>query len=179
MPGLKGAQLVQELRKRSKASIYAMSGSDLPEDLKAAVDGHLSKPFGPQAVQQLIEQHHPEAANAIGSDAPVVSAEVLAQLRGMMPEAAVREIYAAVVADLEKRSNAIRRAMGARDTDEIRRIGHSIKGGCGMAGAMQAAHLGSMLETRGDHLDNVHAILQELKTARLNLRRMLDTEFPA
>jgi CheY-like chemotaxis protein/HPt (histidine-containing phosphotransfer) domain-containing protein len=178
MPGLKGAQLVQELRKRSKASIYAMSGGDVPEDLKATVDGHLSKPFGPQALQQLIEQHHPEPVPALDSDAPVVSAEVLAQLRGMMPEAAVREIYAAVVADLGKRSTAIQKALNAGDTDEIRRIGHSIKGGCGMAGAMQAAHLGSLLETRGDHLDNVYAILQKLKTASRNLRRMLNIEFP-
>ncbi len=84
-----------------------------------------------------------------------------------------------MVADLDKRATAIQQAMAARDTDEIRRIGHSIKGGCGMAGAMQAAHLGSLLETRGDHLDNVYAILQELKTAVRNLRRMLDTEFPA
>ncbi|HEY1985356.1 MAG TPA: response regulator [Terracidiphilus sp.] len=179
MPGLKGIALVGELRKRCKASIYAMSGSDVPEELKAAVDGHLSKPFGPQALQQLIEQHHEPPRTPIDSDAPVVSAKVLSQLRGMMPESSVREIYAAVVSDLDKRASAIQRAMAAGDFDEIRRIGHSIKGGCGMAGAMQAAHLGSLLETRGDHLDNVYAILLELKSAGRNLRRMLDTEFPA
>jgi CheY-like chemotaxis protein len=179
MPGLKGAALVIELRKRTKASIYAMSGSDVSDDLKAAVDGHLSKPFGPQALQQLIEQHHSEPAPQIQSDAPVVSAVVLAQLRGMMSESAVREIYAAVVSDLEKRSAAIQRAAAANDTEEIRRIGHSIKGGCGMAGALQAAHLGSLLEATGDQLDNVYAILLGLKTAAGNLRRMLEAEFPA
>src|ERR1700686_2884575 len=42
MPGLKGTRLVEELRARSRASIYAMSGSDAPEDLKKAVDGFLS-----------------------------------------------------------------------------------------------------------------------------------------
>src|SRR5258708_4019720 len=63
MRGLEGALLVGELRARSNASIFAMSGSDVPDDLKKAVDGHLSKPFGPQALQQLMEQHRPVAAS--------------------------------------------------------------------------------------------------------------------
>jgi CheY-like chemotaxis protein/HPt (histidine-containing phosphotransfer) domain-containing protein len=178
MPGLKGVRLVEELRARTKASIYAMSGSDVAEDVRVVVDGHLSKPFGPQALQQLIEQHHPAPAIHL-EDAPVISAETLAQLRGMMPEAAVREIYAAVVEDLGKRATALHRAFAAGDAQEIRRIGHSIKGGCGMAGALQAAHLGAQLEAIGDQLDNVPGLLLELKAAGRNLRRMLEAEFPA
>ena len=81
MPGLKGVRLVEELRARTKASIYAMSGSDVAEDVRIAVDGHLSKPFGPQALQQLIEQHHPAPPAIELEDAPVISAETLAQLR--------------------------------------------------------------------------------------------------
>jgi CheY-like chemotaxis protein len=179
MPGLKGAPLVKELRARSNASIYAMSGSDVPDDLKKAVDGHLSKPFGAEALQQLMEQHHPVVAAEPDDDAPVINQETLAQLRGMMPDAAVREIYAAVVDDLDKRGKALQGAMAAGDTEEIQRIGHSIKGGCGMAGALQAARLGARLEARGDQLDNVPALLLELKAAGRNLRRMLEAEFPA
>ncbi len=179
MPGLAGAGLVKELRERTAAAIYAMSGSDISDDLKRAVDGHLSKPFGPQALQQLIEQHHFPSPLEPQDDAPVINSETLAQLRGMMPEAAVREIYAAVVDDLDKRYTALQRAMAAGNTQEIRRIGHSIKGGCGMAGALQASRLGARLETRGDKLDNVPALLLELKAAGRNLRRMLEAEFPA
>src|SRR5579863_6639456 len=62
MPGLKGVRLVEELRARTKASIYAMSGSDVAEDVRIVVDGQLSKPFGPQALQQLMEHHHPPPA---------------------------------------------------------------------------------------------------------------------
>ncbi|HEY1897153.1 MAG TPA: response regulator [Terracidiphilus sp.] len=178
MPGLKGVRLVKELRARSKASIYAISGSDVADDVRVVVDGHLSKPFGPHALQQLIEQHHPPPAVAL-EDAPVISTETLAQLRGMMPESAVREIYAAVVEDLGKRATALERATAAGDTQEIRRIGHSIKGGCSMAGALQAARLGAQLEATGDQLDNVPALLLELKAAGRNLRRMLEAEFPA
>ena len=179
MPGLKGVQLVGELRARSKASIYSMSGSDVPDDLKKAVDGHLSKPFGPQALHQLMEQHHPEAASEVMDDAPVIKAETLKQFREMMSPAAVREIYVAVVDDLDKRIAALLRAFTAGDSKEIRRIGHSIKGGCSMAGALQAARIGARLESGGDQLDNVAAQLAELKSAGLNLRRMLEAEFPA
>ena len=48
-----------------------------------------------------------------------------------------------------------------------------------MAGAMQAARVGARLETGGDQLDNVPALLAELKAAGRNLRRMLEAEFPA
>ena len=179
MPGLKGPQLVEALRARTEASIYAMSGSDVPDDLKKAVDGYLSKPFGPQALQQLIEQHHPAAPAETEEDAPIIKAETLGQMRGMMSEKAVREIYNAVVDDLERRTGALQHALVARDGDEIRRIGHAIKGGCAMAGALQASRVGARLEAKGDQLDNVPALLEELKAAGRNLRRMLEAEFPA
>lgn len=185
MPGLNGAGLVKELRARSRASIYAMSGSDVADDLKKAVDGHLTKPFGPQALEQLIDQHLPQPPAPAPSappetleDTPVVSPETLSQLRGMMPEPAVREIFAAMISDLDKRTAALHRAFTTGDTAEIRRIGHAIKGGCGMAGALQASRLGARLEAGGDQLDNVPALLAELKEAVRNLRSMLEAEFP-
>ena len=179
MPGLKGTRLVEELRARSKASIYAMSGSDVPDDIKRAVDGQLSKPFAPEALRQLLERQLPEQARAPEEGAPVVSPETLAQLRGMMPPAAVREIYVAVVKDLDKRFTALQRALAAGDAREIRRLGHAIKGGCGMAGALEAARIGAQLEAKGDQLDNVSSILVDLKVAGRNLRRMLEDEFPS
>ena len=58
----------------------------------------------------------------------------------------MRQIYAAVVADLDKRMQALEAAIASGDAAEVRRIGHAIKGGCGMAGALQAARLGALLE---------------------------------
>ncbi len=179
MPGVNGIRLIEKLRTRSKAGIYAMSGSDAPPEVKTAADGFLMKPFGPEALQRLLQRHAPERTPLPGSDQPVVSAETLAQLRGMMSEAAVREIYAAVVADLDRRAIALKSAIERGDRAEIRRIGHSIKGGCGMAGALQAARLGGLLESEGDHLDNSKAILRDLRASTRNLQRMLDAEFLA
>lgn len=179
MPGLSGTQLIEQLRARTKASLYAISGSDTSAEVKAASDGFLLKPFGPEALQRLLEKHATEFAPVLVSDALVVNPLILAQLREMMPEKAVHEIYTAVVADLDKRTAALRQAVAHGNVTEIRRIGHTIKGGSGMAGAEQAARLGALLEAGGDDLDNSKAILKELRAAVRNLQRMLDAEFPA
>jgi HPt (histidine-containing phosphotransfer) domain-containing protein len=97
----------------------------------------------------------------------------------MMPEATVREVYIAVVTDLKKRMTALDVAIAKKDVTEVRRIGHTIKGGCGMAGARQASRLGALLEAESDELNNSAAIRLELKLAQENLERMLEVEFPA
>jgi DNA-binding response OmpR family regulator len=203
MPGLSGTPLIEQLRARSHARVYAMSGSDAPDDVIAASDGFLLKPFAPDALDKLVEEHAAQAnpdnqpsSKGQGDVEPVVNLETLAQLRELMSETAVRQIYAAIVADLAKRLTALEVAIANRDAAEVRRIGHAIKGGCGMAGALQAARLGALLETtqfepvsdsgassspesEGNHLDNSTAVLLELRAAARNLERMLETEFPA
>jgi CheY-like chemotaxis protein/HPt (histidine-containing phosphotransfer) domain-containing protein len=199
MPGLSGSRLIAELRTRTRATVYAISGSNAPDDVIAASDGFLLKPFGADALNRLLEEHaaqaNPSSAPSIVADEPVVNPETLAQLRAIMPESAVREIYLAVVADLSKKVGALQIAFAQRDNAEIRRIGHAIKGGCAMAGAQQAARLGAILETsarsatpgkspsspaqNGNQLDNSSALLKDLRAASLNLQRMLEIEFPA
>ncbi|HZB89775.1 MAG TPA: response regulator [Terracidiphilus sp.] len=180
MPGLNGVLLVEALRARSHAGVYAISGSNPPEDLRNAVDGFLLKPFGPAALQTLLDEHNRKPAEKPQKeDDAVVSPKILSQFREMMPEATVREVYAAVVTDLNKRNAALEVAITRRDAGEVRRIGHTIKGGCGMAGARQAARLGALLEAESDELSNSETIRLELKSATENLERMLKVEFPA
>jgi len=163
LPGLNGVALVEALRSRSGAAVYAISGSNPPEELQAAVDGFLLKPFSPDTLQKLLDAHHRKPDEpAATDDLPVLSARILGEFRQMMNEAAVREIYAVVVGDLRGRIAALESAMARRDAAEVRRIGHTIKGGCGMAGALQAARLGARFETEGDYLcnsGNLHASL--------------------
>jgi CheY-like chemotaxis protein/HPt (histidine-containing phosphotransfer) domain-containing protein len=179
MQGLNGVQLIDELRARSDADIYAISGSGLPKELETVVDGFLLKPFGPEALQKLLDEHHLKPSpQELTSGEPVVSAKILSQFRQMMPEPTVREVYVAVVADLKKRNAALGAAIAEGNAVEVRRIGHTIKGGCGMAGARQAARLGALLEAESDELSNSAAIRVELKLAQENLERMLEVEFP-
>ncbi|HEY6491273.1 MAG: response regulator [Terracidiphilus sp.] len=179
MPGLNGVNLISELRAHSQASIYAISGSNPPDEVRAAVEGFLQKPFTPEALEHLLDAHKPKPERSdFSADEPVVSPKILSQFRQMMPEATVREVYVAVVSDLKKRNDALGAAIARRDVTEVRRIGHTIKGGCGMAGARQAARLGELLEAESDELNNSAAIQLELKVAQENLERMLKVEFP-
>jgi CheY-like chemotaxis protein len=185
MPGLSGVNLIAALRSHSKARIYVVSGSDAPIELADAADGFLLKPFSVEGLRKLIDGYQPEAIpSLLDPNEPVVSVEVLAQLRKVMPESAVRQIYSVVVADLDTRIDALAAAIAKGDKGEIRRIGHAIKGGCGMAGAIQAARLGALLEAvtvdwKDNQLDNSAILLADLRAAAQGLKRMLDAELPA
>lgn len=180
MTGVSGLELVKELRARSKALVFSISGSEPPEDLKASVDGFLLKPFGPEALQKLLDGHTRKPVEPhVAPDVPVISAEVLSQFRQMMPESSVREMYKAVLSDLEKRVSVLETAIAAGNAGEVRRIGHTIKGGCGMAGAMQVSRLGALLEAENDQLDNSEPLRLELKEAAGRLKGILDREFSA
>ncbi len=192
MPGLSGTGLIAKLRERCNASIYAISASPAPEKVAAAADGFLIKPFGAEQLRKLLEKREAQAKSSAApieeTSEQVVDREVLAQLREMMPEAAVHQIYAAIVADLAKRMAALKAAQAKGDAAEVRRIGHTIKGGCSMAGAQQAAKLGARIEAgemeadsaggRGNYLDNGQRMLRDLRIAAQNLERMLKAEFP-
>jgi CheY-like chemotaxis protein len=180
MPGLSGTRLIGELRMHTQARIYVVSGSYPPPEVTAAADGFLLKPFGAEALGKLLEDSKPDAATSLlDANDPVVSEEVLAQFRQLMPEPAVRKVYEAVVADLDRRIDALSNAMDKGDVAEVRRIGHAIKGGCGMAGALEAARLGALLESGDNQLGNRAALLNDLRTAAQRLKNMLDVEMPA
>jgi CheY-like chemotaxis protein len=185
MPGISGVELIKELRSTChRARIYVISGSGPAPEIVSASDGLLLKPFDNDALRKLLEGGQRTAPSYLDPSDPVVSSEVLSKLRQMMPEAAVREIYTATAADLTRRIEALSRAIARRDSDEIHRIGHAIKGGCGMAGAVQAARLGAKLEiapsaAEDNHLDNSKALLRDLRNAAQALQSMLDAELPA
>jgi CheY-like chemotaxis protein len=191
MPGLSGTALIEQLRAATEATVIVISASAPPAGVGSAADGVLMKPFKPEDLTALLERR--AAASKSGKSQavaePVVNEEILAQLREMMPEAAVRQIYEAIVADIERRVTAIQTAAARNDAAEVRRLGHAIKGGCGMAGAAQAARLGALiedgaLEVNGpggtiNHLDNSSPVLVDLRSAAENLKRMLKFEFPS
>ena len=60
MPGLSGTQLIGELRARSYARVYVVSGSNPPQELTASADGFLLKPFSADAFRKLLEGGRPE-----------------------------------------------------------------------------------------------------------------------
>jgi DNA-binding NarL/FixJ family response regulator len=119
MPGLSGTELIAELRTRTKARVFAISGSNPLDTVAAAADGFLLKPFDAEALEKALEGHPIPGAisrkSHLDPKDPVISLETLAQFRGMMPEAAVREIYAAVAADLARRIQTLEAAIARGD----------------------------------------------------------------
>jgi len=186
MPGLSGAALIAELRSNSRGRIITVSGSNPPAEVTAAADGFLLKPLDVEALRKLLDGRaaQPALPASLGPDAPVISPETLAQLRVLMPERGVREIYQAIVGDLAYRIETLEKAAARGDLDEVRRLGHAIKGGCAMAGALQAARLGALiegvsLEGAGNQSDNITPLLNDLRSAAAALKSMLDAELPA
>src|SRR6185437_1746904 len=184
LPGLSGLELIEELRTRCWGKLIVISGSDVPIEIKDAADGFLLKPFDSAALKSVLQNRTRREANEVHGGDPVISAETLGQLRSLMPETGIREIYVSVAADLRKRMAELEWAVGQGDGDEVRRIGHAIKGGCGMAGVLQAARVGATLEALpeeplGNQLGYIQRLLSELRNAARNLERMLGSELPA
>jgi len=186
MPGLSGLPLIEKLRASSPARLYVISASSTPQEVLAAADGFLLKPFPPDALTRLIEEQeallHPPAEPGLDPEETIVNPETLAQLREMMPDKAVRQIYEAIVADLGRRTSAIADAIAKGEWAETRRLGHAVKGGGAMAGALQVARLGELIESGALEISNVNqsdnssVILADLRAAAVNLQRMLDAE---
>src|ERR1039458_6905444 len=62
MPGLSGKKLIAELRGRTKARIFIISGSDAPPDVANAADGFLLKPFNAEGLSKLLDGNQPAAS---------------------------------------------------------------------------------------------------------------------
>jgi CheY-like chemotaxis protein len=188
MPGLSGVRLVEELRARSRARVLAISGSQAPDEVTAATDGFLLKPFGSEGLRKALSQNGPRPRPAPDSvdpsELPVLKAETLKSFRETMAEEKVREIYTSMTTDLRERIELLDAAFARQDAAEVQRLAHSIKGGCAMAGAAQVARLGAQLESvrfepGSDQVDNSAQLLEDLRAAILRLERILEAEFPA
>jgi CheY-like chemotaxis protein/HPt (histidine-containing phosphotransfer) domain-containing protein len=186
MPGLSGVRLMDALRARSRAKVFAISGSEAPDDVAAAADGFLLKPFGSDGLRTALNNYSPRRRPAPeitnDADAPVLKPETLASFRDSMAEDKVREIYTSMVADLHRRIASLDAAVASHDAAEVRRIGHSIKGGCAMAGAARISRLGALIELAkfdpgSDQVDNTAQLVNDLRSEVAELERMLKAEF--
>jgi CheY-like chemotaxis protein len=187
MPGLSGASLIDALRARSAARIFAISGSEPSEDMRGIADGFLLKPVDMDGLVALLQpgsEHQTEELLALAAQAEPASASevidpaVLGKLKAMMPPAAVREIYAAVAADLKTRLVTLQSAMSASDVLEVNRLAHSIKGGCSMVGLTGATAAAARLETSNTTVTHPEE-LSQLHATLVALNGILEDNFPA
>ena len=185
MPGLSGLELIAALRDKTYARIVAISGSDPGDAIREAADGFLLKPIQPEDLDALLAGDPPQSttSNAPGinvsasAELDAIDPLVLGKLKAMMPPAAVREIYAAVAADLGPRLDSLQSAMGAKDAPSVARIAHAVKGGCSMVGLTAATDAAARLES-SNLIEAWPKELSELRGALAALQSILGGEFP-
>ena len=185
MPGLSGLDLIAALRSKTQARIVAISGSDPGDAIRDATDGFLLKPIQPEDLDALLagDSAQSTTSNATGinvsasAELDAIDPVILGKLKAMMPPAAVREIYAAVAADLGPRLDSLEAAMDAKDAPSVARIAHAIKGGCSMVGLTAATDAAARLES-SNLIETWPEELRELRGALAALQSILSDEFP-
>jgi CheY-like chemotaxis protein/HPt (histidine-containing phosphotransfer) domain-containing protein len=179
MPGVAGNTLARLLRPAApQAVLVAMSGTAVPVEQTCDFDGFLLKPFSIEdlsaAVHKMaLARPAPPAADA------VLSESIYASLMQLMPREQMGQLYAMSLNDADARIGQMRMALAAGDDSAYRRAAHSIKGGCGMVGALELARLAARMEEDGlkgvDKSVPPRQELDEFLIASAKLRRILDS----
>lgn len=194
MPGMRGGDLAEALaaaradgRLPKSTVLLGMSGS-APEAGEAShFDGFLQKPFTVEEfaakVSQIREQGTrgearsgataagPEHGANEGATRSPIAERTLAQLRSKLEDAQLRELYNMTLDDVQERLRRMRIAAEAGDAVAVRREAHTIKGSCGMVGAVELQELAAATEG-GSVFDTV--ALANFDAACKRLRRMLE-----
>jgi len=185
MPGLCGDSLARLLRAACghATALVAMSGTVVPPFLTQSFDGFLLKPFSIEDLQALCAELANPSAETSGSSKqsgpdrfPVLNQAIYAAFAQHMSRDQVRQLYKMCLDDAESRIGTMRKAAASGDLDAWRRAAHSIKGGCGMVGAVELAAIAGRMETTDpesvDHVDP----LEQFLSASVRLRRILDAQ---
>ncbi len=176
MPGLQGDPLAIRLRAVCGAGVrlIAMSGSEVAEDARQSFNGFLMKPFSGEELRVAVEAGETHAAVIMApGDAAVLSDTTFASILHTMPKEQVRKLYAMCLDDVDRRIGLLQQASATRDADAFMRTAHSIKGGCGMVGALELAALATVMEQDG--MPAVHSVVpfEDFLRASARLRGML------
>ena len=180
MPGLTGDTLALKLRAACGPGtrLIAMSGTPVPESRRRQFDSFLLKPFSVDDVLRLLGRARgsepvESSQKSDDIDPGMVNEATFASLRQTMPKAQLRALYAMCLDDADARLRTMERASEARDAEKFRQAAHSIKGGCGMVGAVELARIASDFEHQG--MPAVHNMIpfQQFLAASARLRGML------
>ena len=178
MPGISGDSLARLLRVACGPAtrLLAMSGSIVPAGRTGAFDGFLLKPFRMRDVFATLDNAAaPEALAAPPADhSNVLNRKIFDVFAHSMPVEQLRKLYTLSLDDADARIELMRKALAADELDAYRRAAHSIKGSCGMVGAVELADLAAKMEEFGPHTVDKSGPLERFLAASFRLRRILD-----
>jgi CheY-like chemotaxis protein/HPt (histidine-containing phosphotransfer) domain-containing protein len=178
MPGISGDSFARLLRVAcgTGTTLLAMSGTVVPADRTREFDCFLLKPFTMEDVLAALNHAaaQPAPCAATTEYSGVLNRAIYDCFAQSMPAQQLRKLYAMSLDDADARIELMRKALAVDDPDAYRRAAHSIKGGCGMVGAVELAHLASKMEEFGPQaVDDTDPFTQFL-SASARLRRILD-----
>jgi CheY-like chemotaxis protein/HPt (histidine-containing phosphotransfer) domain-containing protein len=189
MPGMRGGELATILAAArvggtlpANTVILAMSGSSPHTDELQSFDGLLRKPFlvtdFTQAVAQVRRQSgvrisvesEPFLASNSTARVPPVDDNIFEQLKSRVGSDLLRQMYDMTLDDVRVRLKRIAEAAARDDEATIRQEAHTIKGSCGMMGALELQSLAAATEG-GSPVDT--SALANFDSACKRLQRML------
>ena len=160
MPGLCGPMLAKQMRERlnlmtdgASTTLLAMTATREV----ASVDGYaalLQKPLDVASLPRYLVARDgavPPVPSATVADAEgsTVDLKVWLRLRASMPAAALGELCAMAIADMNKRVDLMRAAAAASNDSSYRREAHTLKGSSGFLGAKGLSALAAEHERDG------------------------------
>lgn len=189
MPGMPGGELARALAaERANAVLppntvlLAMSGSGPRQHELQAFDGFLRKPFSVDDFAQAIEEartrtakSRPAAAQPSSHESskgrPPLDEIIFTQLKSKIGSDSLRQLYDMTLDDVRTRLDRITAATERGDEAIVRQEAHTIKGSCGMVGALELQALAAAAEG-GSPVDT--SALADFHSACKRLERMLN-----
>ena len=147
MPGTSGDALAQRLRTACGPAtvLVAMSASVRAHSPTDPFDAFLLKPFKMEELKAVVAGKKSQE-KAVPPPVAALSDATYESLAQSMPAEQLLALYTMCLDDADRRIETMRIACANGDLDTYRRAAHSIKGGCGMVGALECAALAAKME---------------------------------
>ena len=190
MPGMRGDELAKTLAAAradrtlpSSSVIIAMSGSSPRAEELRSFDGLLRKPFSVTDFMQAVAQARRQTARRIPTETEEPSTsnnsarlsplddKIFQQLKAKVGSQLLRQMYEMTLNDVRTRVKRIAGAVERGDQPTVRQEAHTIKGSCGMLGALELQSLAAATEG-GSPVDT--SALADFDSACQRLQRMLN-----
>jgi CheY-like chemotaxis protein/HPt (histidine-containing phosphotransfer) domain-containing protein len=189
MPGMRGGELAKVLAAEradgalpASTVIVAMSGSSPRSDELQFFDSLLRKPFSVEDFRQAVAQaqrqtkslisaeSQPSLANESPARLPPLDDKIFEQLKSKVGSDLLRQMYEMTLEDVHARLDRVADAVERGDEATVRHEAHTIKGSCGMLGALELQALAAATEG-GSPVDT--SALADFDSACKRLQRML------
>lgn len=189
MPGLSGESLAEQVRRLAGARPKLLAMSATLMEVRG-FDGFLQKPLTMEGLREGLrtevrakaprpskEPPKPVRRARAGMEdsgaEPCLDQVILRKLAGAMPPAALKELYAACIADSRAHAAILKELARAGKQAEVPMEAHRIKGAALMLGASRVARIALSLERGSCNKEAALHLVDELQLALDELERML------